>query len=159
MYCCSDNGWINETLFLDWLNHFKTFVKVSKEDSVLLILDNHVSHYNYCKENAIVLLTIPPHTSHGIQPLNVSFYGPLKTAYHNECDKYLKNHPREKITPNEVADIFNKAFARVTTLEKVQEGFQTTGIFPVDDDVFTNEDFLPAKNITVCIDTSGPHQN
>ncbi|KAJ3666603.1 hypothetical protein Zmor_002039 [Zophobas morio] len=164
MYCCSDNGWINETLFLDWLNHFKTSVKVSKEDPVLLILDNHVSHctlgaYNYCKENGIVLLTIPPHTSHRIQPLDVSFYGPLKTAYHNECDKYLKNHPGEKITPNEVAEIFNKAFARVATLEKAQKGFQTTGIFPVNADVFTDDDFLAAENIKVSIDTIGPHQN
>ncbi|KAH1021752.1 hypothetical protein HUJ04_011237 [Dendroctonus ponderosae] len=60
------------------------------EDPVLLLLDNHSSHcslntYNFCKERGMILLTIPPHTSHRVQPLDVTFYGPLKTAYNSEC--------------------------------------------------------------------------
>lgn len=43
-YACSSNGWINETLFIDWLSHFQHNVKSSKDDPVLLIVDNHVSH-------------------------------------------------------------------------------------------------------------------
>ena len=94
IYHCSDNGWITEDLFIEWLRHFAQVTKPSEDDPVLLIFDNHVSHcsqraYNY-KENSISVLTIPPHISHRIQPLDVTFFGPLKAAYNVECDKYIR---------------------------------------------------------------------
>lgn len=152
VYHCSDNGWITEDLFIDWLKHFEHCIKVSKEDPVLLLLDNHSSHcslnaYNFCKEKGIIMLTIPPHTSHRVQPLDVTFYGPLKSAYNSECDKFMRSHPGEKITPYIVADLFNKAFGRVATIEKATKGFEVTGIFPVNPDVFNAEDFAPAENL------------
>lgn len=152
VYECSDNGWITEELFVTWLKHFQSTVKSSQDDPVLLVLDNHVSHctlqaYIFCKENGIIVLTIPPHTSHRLQPLDVSFYSSLKSAYHNECDKFLTSHPGEKITPNEVAELFSKAYSRVATPEKAIKGFSVTGLFPFNPDVFTEEDFAPAENL------------
>ncbi|KAB0804091.1 hypothetical protein PPYR_01061 [Photinus pyralis] len=149
-YFCSDKGWMTEELFIQYLKHFKKFVKPTTEDPVLLIMDNHVTHctldaYTFCKENGIILLTIPPHTSHRLQPLDVTFYSPLKTAFNAECNKYLKNHPHEKITPFEVAELFNNAYMRVATLEKATKGFQVTGICPFNPDVFSDEDFAPAE--------------
>lgn len=151
IYLCSDNGWITENIFLEWLKHFKKFVNASSEDPVLLAIDNHATHctlpvYNYCRDNGIIILTIPPHTSHRIQPLDVSFYAPLKTAYNNECDKYLRSHVGERITTNEIAEIFNKAFGRVATPERAIKGFEATGIFPINRDIFTDDDFSPAEN-------------
>lgn len=150
LYTCSDKGWITEELFLQYLEHFQKFVKASLEDPVLLIMDNHSTHstlqaYEFSKAHSIILLTIPPHTSHRLQPLDVSFYGPLKTAFNSECSKYLRNNPAEKITPFEVAELFNKAFIRVATPEKAIKGFQTTGICPYNPDVFTKEDFESAR--------------
>lgn len=83
IYSCSPTGWSNDALFLDWLQHFKKKVKPTQDEPVLLILDNHTSHislqiYNFCKSNGIALLTLPPHTSHRLQPLDVTFFGPLK---------------------------------------------------------------------------------
>lgn len=149
LYTCSDKGWITEDLFLQYVQLFEKFVKASQEDPVLLIMDNHSTHstlqaYEFCKANGIILLSIPPHTSHRMQPLDVTFYGPLKTAYNSECSKYLRNHPHEKISPFEVAELFNNAFIRVATPEKAIKGFQTTGICPLNPDVFTEEDFEPA---------------
>ncbi|KAG5870658.1 hypothetical protein JTB14_001042 [Gonioctena quinquepunctata] len=53
----------------------------------------------------------------------------------------------EKIRTNIVAQLFNKAFGRVATVEKATKGFEVTGIFPVNRDVFTAEDFAPAENL------------
>lgn len=149
LYCCTDNGWINENVFVQWLDHFKKFVKSTKEDPVLLLLDNHSTHctleaYTFCKENGIIIVTIPPHTSHRLQPLDVSFYFALKTAYNTECSSYLKSHVGERITTNEIAEIFNNAYGRVATPEKAIKGFKETGIFPLNADLFTEEDFAPA---------------
>ncbi|KAB0789965.1 hypothetical protein PPYR_15751, partial [Photinus pyralis] len=109
----------------DCLKHFQEFVKSSVDDPVLLIMDNHVTHstlnvYEFSKSNGIVIVTIPPHTSHRLQPLDVCFYGPLKAAYNTECDKYLKNHPHDKITPFEVAELFRNAFIRIANKQILQ---------------------------------------
>jgi hypothetical protein len=66
-------GWFNQKLFGDCLNYFFACERPCKQDLVLLILDNHASHLlipaiNVAKENGILLLTLPPHTSHKLEP-------------------------------------------------------------------------------------------
>ncbi|CAK1583568.1 unnamed protein product [Parnassius mnemosyne] len=95
VYRCSKNGWINEELFVEWLKHFTKYAKPLESDPVLLLLDNHSSHiswnsYKFCKENHIVILSLPPHGSHRIQPLDISIYGPIKTTYKQECNIFMK---------------------------------------------------------------------
>lgn len=46
----SDFSFINSDLYHDWQTHFKDPVKPTKEQPVLLILDNHVS---YCPLKAV----------------------------------------------------------------------------------------------------------
>lgn len=111
-------------------------------------MDNHSTHstleaYTFCKANGIILLTIPPHSSHRLQPLDVTFYSPLKTAFNTECSRYLRNHAYEKISPYEIAELFNNAYMRVATLEKAVKGFQVTGIWPYNPNIFCEEDYAP----------------
>ena len=58
----------------------------------LLILDGHDSHTTddfiwNCFNNNIHLIFLPPHTSHVLQPLDLSVFSPLKHSYR----KYLNN--------------------------------------------------------------------
>lgn len=150
LYTNSKNGWINEDLFVTWLKHFAAFSKPTQESPVLLILDNHSSHislqaYNFCKENYITMLSIPPHSSHRTQPLDVSFYGPLKAAYRHECNRHMKTHLMSRITPYDVAGLFNKAYVQVANISKAESGFRATGIYPLNPNVFTEQDFLAAS--------------
>lgn len=142
----SESGWINENLFVDWLHHFISFAKPTKENSILLILDNHESHvsldcYLLCRQSGIVLLSLPPHTSHRIQPLDLTYFGPFKSAYNRECDLYMAEHTGRRITQYEVVELFTKAFNRINNIEKAANGFRAAGIFPLDptkfDDFFT----------------------
>lgn len=96
IYRCSKNGWINEELFVDWLKFFANFTKPSETEPILLILDNHCSYISlrsneFCKNNNIVMLSLPPHGSHRIQPLDVSIYGLFKAAFRQECNLLMKN--------------------------------------------------------------------
>lgn len=70
-------------LFLKWLKHFQSFVKSSIKDKVILIVDGYASHkgldtLEYAKENGIIILCLPPHCTNRLQPLDVSFFAPLK---------------------------------------------------------------------------------
>ncbi|XP_063217110.1 uncharacterized protein LOC134527951 [Bacillus rossius redtenbacheri] len=146
IYDCSKNGWINEDLFIKWLEHFEAHAKPTKEDPVLLITDNHNSHktlnaFNFCRDHGIVMITIPPHTSHRLQPLDLTFFGPLKNAYNRECDLFIKGNAFKRIREDDVAMLFNKAFMRVATIEKGVSGFSAAGIYPMNLDKFSKDDF------------------
>ncbi|KAB0804678.1 hypothetical protein PPYR_01648, partial [Photinus pyralis] len=140
-YRCSPSGWVTEQLFYEWLVHFQKHVNASKDHPVLLILDNYSTHstvisYNFCRNSGIHIVSLPPHTSHRLQPLDVTFYGPLKSAYYQECDKFMKNKHYERINTTDIAELFRGAFNRTATVEKAVNGFTTTGIFPLNRDIF-----------------------
>ncbi|KAI4462372.1 hypothetical protein MML48_4g00012703 [Holotrichia oblita] len=144
IYRCSKSGWIPEELFLEWLKHFKKNVNSSKDRPVLLVLDNHSTHsslasYNSCRESGIHLVSFPPHTSHRFQPLDITFFGPVKSAYYQECNKYMRHKKYEKINTTDIAELVKNAFNRTAGIEKAVNGFQTTGIFPFNRDVFSEE--------------------
>lgn len=91
------------------------------------------------------MLSIPPHSSHRLQPLDVTFFGPLKKAYGKECDMYLKSRNLIKISPYEIAELFNRAYTKVACLDIGISGFKTTGIFPINPTVFSDEDFIETE--------------
>lgn len=70
----SESGWINETLFSLWFDSFIEHTKnVSKP--ILLLMDNHPSHISIsviekAKSNDVLLLLLPPHCTHALQPLD-----------------------------------------------------------------------------------------
>ncbi|USP79999.1 uncharacterized protein yc1106_07273 [Curvularia clavata] len=83
----SDNGWTTDELGLEWVKHFNqhTAARIAGVYR-LIILDGHSSHATpefdqYCADNKIITLYMPPHTSHLLQPLDISCYSPLKRAY------------------------------------------------------------------------------
>src|SRR6478736_5126281 len=92
----SENGWTNNQLGLDWLRHFNRSTKDRSVGSYrLLILDGHESNpsaefISYCGENKIIMLCMPAHASHLLQPLDVGCFGPLKKAYGREIERLMR---------------------------------------------------------------------
>jgi hypothetical protein len=85
---CSKTSWSNNAFGLLWLQHvFKPYTcRKHSQDHRLLIVDGHLSHVNiafieFAITHKILLLVLPPHTTHRLQPLNVSIFGPLAQAY------------------------------------------------------------------------------
>lgn len=145
IYKVSKNGWVNEDLFFEWLQHFASYSKCSVNDPVLLVMDNHSSHctlkvFDYCKENGIVILTLPPHTSHRLQPLDICFYGPLKTAYNQECDNFMKSNNYQRIQQSDIAQLFKNAYNRTATIQKAVKGFESAGIYPFNPNTINPEE-------------------
>jgi hypothetical protein len=83
----SENGWTTDELGFEWIKHFNQHTAARTAGVYrLLIVDGHSSHATpefdqYCANNKIITLCMPPHTSHLLQPLDVSYYSPLKRAY------------------------------------------------------------------------------
>lgn len=146
----SDSGFINSDIFLSWLEHFVNHVRPENERPVLLIMDNHSSHISlevslYSRKHHISILTLAPHTSHKIQPLDRSFFGPLKTKYSIECDTWMNQHPGRGINIAQVVKLFNGAFQKVATVGNASSGFAVSGIYPFNEHLFDDGDFAPAS--------------
>lgn len=146
----SDSGFINTDLFLKWLVHFQKYTHSSIEKKVLLIMDNHASHIslpaiNFCRTNGIILLSLPPHCSHKLQPLDRGFFGPLKTAYSQQCDYWQVSNPGKAITQFKIAELFGRAYDKVASIDKAKSSFKATGIWPFDPSIFSEEEFLPSS--------------
>ena len=66
--------------FVIWL-HFVDFVKPTKEETVVFILDSHVTHtknlaaIEMIQEAGVVMVSLLPHTTHQLQPLDGAFFG------------------------------------------------------------------------------------
>ena len=83
----SKNSQINNTLSLKQLKHFNAYIKARQVGVYrLLILDRYKSHLNqefkdYCLENKILTLYIPPYLLYILQPLNIVYFSLLKLKY------------------------------------------------------------------------------
>ncbi|GFR85475.1 ankyrin repeat and MYND domain-containing protein 1 [Elysia marginata] len=88
------------------------------------------------------MLSLPPHTTHKLQPLDVSFFKSLQTYYVQECVKWLLNHPGRGLTVFQVAGILGSAFPRAASVGNITNGFQKSGgIWPCNRNIFTECDF------------------
>ena len=141
------SGWMDAEIFESWLDHFIKHSHSTKDNPTLLIMDNHVSHVSLAvidkaKENGVVLLTFPPHTSHKLQPLDRTVYGPLKKYLHTACNDWMLSNPGKLITIYEVAQSLGKSYPRALKPENILAGFRVTGISPYDRNVFGDDEFL-----------------
>lgn len=95
------SGWMTKELFVEVMAHFIKWTQSSKDNPNLLIYDNHESHLSMpviemARESGVTILTLPPHCSHKLQPLDVGVFGPFKNYYSSEADKWLRLHPGKK---------------------------------------------------------------
>lgn len=146
----NQKGWITMEIFFKWFEKFVEFSKASKNTPVLLLLDGHSSHtknlnlINYARDNGVVLLCFPPHTTHRLQPLDVAFMKPLSSYFDDEVRKWLRTNPGRVVTLHQLSALFSAAFIRAASMPTAINGFRKTGVWPVDANVFSDADFLPS---------------
>jgi hypothetical protein len=100
----------------------------------MLIINGHKSHNSaefqqYCKDQKIISLCMPAHSSHLLQPLNVGCFSPLKKAYRDKVNKLMRNQINH-ITKQEFLPYFKAAQKKAITASNIQGGFQGAGLVP-----------------------------
>jgi len=142
---CSSNGWINSELFIKWLHHFIAFEKPTEDRKALLIMGGHRFHkspeaIDIARSQGLVLICLPPHTTHRMQPLDRTIYGPLKVNYNAKCGKWMTQNAGWRITQS--GCLIWTSIYTTSTLEKAISGFCCSGLWPYN--VFNAEDSLPS---------------
>ncbi|KAF8236324.1 DDE-domain-containing protein, partial [Tricholoma matsutake] len=84
-------GWTDQELGEMWIK--KDFEPATNITGgyCILILDGHNLHctYGFCKfaaDHNIIIICLPSHTTHALQPCNVTCFGPLASAWKSEVN-------------------------------------------------------------------------
>lgn len=98
------------------------------------------------------MVDLPPHTSHKLQPSDVTFFGPLKSAFSRHAQLLMGSKINSvsnqyKLSQYDIAKIFNSAYKQVAYIIEIGvSGLQATGIFPFNDEKFCEDDFSASRN-------------
>ena len=133
-------AWMTTYLFSAWLSHFIESVKgmggISTERRHLLILDGHNSHCTLevvreARAAGLDILTLPAHTSHALQPLDVSVFKSFKQHFRAYRDFWTSRNLSQPATKSTLAHWVHLALRKALTKDNIKSGFRATGIYPV----------------------------
>jgi hypothetical protein len=87
--------WMNSELFVKVIKHFRKHTSATPENPALLIMNNHKSHLsievlNLAKRSGITIVTLHPHTTAKLQPLNVGLLALFKVFYNAVVESAFK---------------------------------------------------------------------
>ncbi|XP_050509907.1 uncharacterized protein LOC126886851 [Diabrotica virgifera virgifera] len=146
------SGRSNENLFFQFMEHFIKHVRPSTNAPCIVLFDNHESHMSVpvidlAKRNGITLVTFHPHTSHKLQPIDKGVFGPFKKYYSTATNEMMltPGYVGKPITIYNVASLVGKAFPLAFTPNNIMQGFKATGIYPFNENIFDDSDYLSAQ--------------
>ena len=133
-------GYITKSRFHQYGVHFIKFLKheglVNRKN--LLIVDGHKSHlynlpfYEAMRANGIEVLTIPPHTSHVLQPLDSIPFAQFKKNWEKNLRRYNIAHSGRSLNKVDFWEVFSPSWNQAMTMKNIMAGFRNTGIYPYD---------------------------
>ena len=139
-YNCSDSGWMMDFNFEAWLA--QCFVPQTRERAAgrtqVLTFDGHNSRITYktiqCAiDNNIVLIALPPNTSHALQPLAVGVFKSVKGIYSAEVLKWYGESGFANIDKDSFPFLLKAVWEKLDR-DWALSGFKKTGLYPCKSD-------------------------
>jgi len=139
-FASSATGWTNDELAYSWLTTVFDRNTRSKarnsRDYRLLFVDGHGSHINmkfldWCEQNKVLVALYPPHSTHRLQPLDVSLFNPLANYYSQNLNDWIfKSQGLSRISKRDFFDLFWPAYQAAFTHANIKSGWEKTGLLP-----------------------------
>lgn len=101
---------------------------------IVLYIDGHCTHVTmllskFCSERKIFLVPLYPNSRHILQPLEVSFFEPLKNTWCKEIAKWRVKNDGKRFRKEDFAPLLMKALDTLSIQEIIVDGFQATGLY------------------------------
>ncbi|XP_078122569.1 uncharacterized protein LOC144528038 [Sander vitreus] len=154
LYGWSDSGCINSDLFKKWfLKHF--LLHTPKERPLLLIFDGHKSPINLevveaARKEDVILLCLPPHCSHILQPLDAGLFVLLKQHFAALIGDGCATDTHYAVSKKEFSGVFKETYQVVKEEEGVRivkEGFRKCGIYPLNHFAINEGHLMPLHSM------------
>lgn len=152
-YSATSNGWMETETFTNYFeNNF--LQNIGTEKPVILIYDGHASHISLplvekAVDNGVVIIKLPPHSSHLLQPMDLCVFKSLKLAWDTELIKWQRQNYGIRLPKAMFATIISKIWSQ-TNSEIISKGFEKAGIYPFNNQVIAVEKFDPEAYTRWC---------
>ena len=83
-------------------------------------------------ESGLDIVSLPSHTSHALQPLDIVCFKPFKTVFRQIKDAWCLTNKNQAIGKQTMCEWTSKALQHVLTPSNIQVGFKGIGIWPLD---------------------------
>ncbi|CAG9953199.1 unnamed protein product [Clonostachys rosea f. rosea IK726] len=136
-FTASNKGWTSNSIALAWLREvFIPSTRPSPPCWRLLIVDGHKSHETVefmweCFKNHIWLLFLPSHSSHVLQPLDLSIFSPLKGSYRRHLSQQQIQTDSSPIGKATFLKCYHLARQAALTPSNILAGWKASGMWPV----------------------------
>ena len=137
----------DQVVIHSWISHFigtlRKSTKIDEKNRHLLLLDGHNSYVTLeivtsAMNFGLDIISLPSHISHVLQPLNVNWFKPIKSAFRQILDYWMLLNKGKKVEKTTLCEWTSQALERPFTPNNIKSGFQRTGIWPLDDTAATN---------------------
>lgn len=150
-YASSDSGWMEEAQFTEWFRSvfLPATESLRKSKPVVLILDGHGSHISLkvvtsARQNNVVIFCLPPHTTHLLQPLDVSVFRTVKRVWKSILKEYKTEICQAVVTKKAFPSLLRKLWEGSVYPEHLVSGFRATGIHPLNSKVIRKDRLYPS---------------
>jgi hypothetical protein len=139
-YAISESGYTDSKFSLEWLKRIfdsQTKQRANKKPRVL-ICDGFGTHetleiLEFCFENNTLLCRLPSHTTHKLQPCDVTVFASLKARYRDQVDR-LERGGVITIGKEHFTCLYSPAREAAFTPKNIKAGFAASGLFPFNPD-------------------------
>ena len=88
---------------------------------------------DWANRHGIILLILPPHITHRLQPLDVGLFQPLSTAYSWELNTFMnQSGGHVSMSKGFFWPKFKRSWDKAFTESNIQSAFRKSGIWPTD---------------------------
>ncbi|KIO21317.1 hypothetical protein M407DRAFT_63378, partial [Tulasnella calospora MUT 4182] len=146
----SENGWTDNRHGENWFEkHFvpqaTALNKLGKP--IILLLDGHQSHVsdemkNIAFKNNILLICMPPKTTHKLQLLDRLVFAAVQAAWAKLCEE--RAIIADVITLQTVIRDYMEAWQEGMKETTIKHSWQVTGHWPFNPNIFTDDDYAPS---------------
>ena len=151
VYAKSESGWVDSELFLEWIR--RIFLKFAvPQRPLLLIIDVHKTHLtldciDICRTNNIILFCLPPHSTHALQPLDISVFKSLKTHFATTLRAVCFSKKDFVVSKRDFARVFKDPCEKAFLMSNIKSGFRKAGLYPYDPEAISKEKLTPSKSL------------
>ncbi|XP_060803913.1 uncharacterized protein LOC132902523 [Amyelois transitella] len=134
----SENGWMTGETFFEFIsNIFNPWLNENNiEKPAILFIDGHTSHLTlqtskFCSENGIILVALYPNATHLIQPMDVSVFRTLKSAWKTGVQNWrLQNIDSPRLRKVHFAPLLEQVLENTLKKSLFENGFRKCGLCP-----------------------------
>ena len=136
VYTTSDNAWTSSDIAISWLKDiFLPETTPEADEWRLLLLDGHKTHIPFdftaeCWEHKVRPFYFPPHATHLLQPLDLSFFSPLKVRYRRIINDLSELDDAAPVKKKRFISAYKLAREMTIQRQCVLGGWRASGICP-----------------------------